>query len=92
MKSTIFHLEAYISGHVQGVGFRYTTYQIAKGFDVTGQVKNLDDGRVWLEVEGDEGEAKAFLDAIKEHMRHYIKDVEVITTGQVKRRSGFIIS
>ena len=33
-------------GHVQGVGFRYTVKTIARGFDVSGTVRNLPDGRV----------------------------------------------
>ena len=39
-------------GRVQGVGFRYTVRSLAVGFDVTGFVRNLPDGRVHLVVEG----------------------------------------
>ena len=35
-------------GRVQGVGFRYTTHRIARGFPVTGFVRNLTDGTVEL--------------------------------------------
>ena len=38
------------SGRVQGVGFRYTSNQIAWRFDVTGWVKNLPDGSVQMVV------------------------------------------
>ena len=31
----------FYSGRVQGVGFRYSTKQIAMGFEVTGTVRNL---------------------------------------------------
>ena len=37
-------------GHVQGVGFRFATKNIARGFDVVGTVRNLPDGRVELEA------------------------------------------
>jgi acylphosphatase len=57
-------LQVFYEGHVQGVGFRYTVKQIAKGFDVMGWVKNLRDGRVELQASGEEAEVRAFLDAI----------------------------
>ena len=40
-------------GRVQGVGFRYTCKDLAKGFDVVGTVKNLPEGTVELEVMGE---------------------------------------
>ena len=57
-------LQVFFEGHVQGVGFRWTVRHIAKGFDVTGWVRNLIDGRVEMQVSGEEAEARAFLDAI----------------------------
>ena len=48
-------------GRVQGVGFRYTTRQIAQGFAVAGYVQNLTDGQVKLVVEGDAAEIDRFL-------------------------------
>ena len=44
----------YVSGRVQGVGFRYRAYHIAKKFGLTGYAINLDDGRVEMEVQGEE--------------------------------------
>jgi acylphosphatase len=52
------------SGLVQGVGFRYTAKTVAAGFEVTGAVRNLPDGRVKLIAEGDRAELEAFRDAI----------------------------
>jgi acylphosphatase len=51
-------------GHVQGVGFRYIVKSLATGYEVVGSVKNLIDGRVELEVQGDAGEVDEFLKAI----------------------------
>jgi len=60
------------SGRVQGVGFRYTTYHLAAGFDVTGYVKNLPDGRVECVVEGDAAHVDAFLGALADRMAGFI--------------------
>ena len=59
-------LHVFYSGHVQGVGFRYTVKSVAAGFDVLGTVRNLPDGRVELVVEGEVPELKAFQQAIRE--------------------------
>ena len=57
-------LQVFFEGHVQGVGFRWTIRHVAKGFDLTGWVRNLIDGRVEMQVSGEEAEVRAFLDAI----------------------------
>ena len=53
-----------------GVGFRFTVRHIAKGFDVTGWVRNLPDGRVELQVSGGEDEVRSFLDQIAQSELH----------------------
>ncbi len=52
------------SGRVQGVGFRYAVRTLAAGYEVTGAVRNLADGRVELTAEGQKKELEAFRDAI----------------------------
>ena len=42
----------FFSGRVQGVGFRYTAKTVATGFEITGTIRNLPDGRVELVAEG----------------------------------------
>lgn len=63
-------LQVFYEGHVQGVGFRFTVRQIAKGFDLTGWVRNLPDGRVEVQVTGHEGEVRGFLDQIAQGELH----------------------
>ena len=62
------------SGHVQGVGFRYTATSIARGHDVTGYVRNLPDGRVELVAEGDLQASDAFLSEVSERLGDHIRD------------------
>ena len=65
------------SGHVQGVGFRYTVKSLTPGFEVTGAVRNLPDGRVELIAEGTREELDAFRQAIRESgLRRHIQREE----------------
>ncbi|MFV0416877.1 MAG: acylphosphatase [Chthoniobacterales bacterium] len=53
-------------GRVQGVGFRYTVRRIASGFEISGTIQNLSDGRVELIASGEKNELSEFLTAIRE--------------------------
>jgi acylphosphatase len=64
------------SGRVQGVGFRFTAERLANQLGVGGWVRNLDDGRVELVVEGEPAEIDALLEAITQVMRGKIHAVE----------------
>jgi acylphosphatase len=73
------------SGHVQGVGFRYTTRGLADGFDVAGYVRNLPTGDVELVAEGPEDQVQGFLAAVAQRMAGYIERTtaqDVPPTGQ----------
>ena len=66
------------SGRVQGIGFRYTAREVACGYEVTGFVQNLSDGRVEIAAEGEQEEVVAFLDAIKaSQLGSHIRQVDV---------------
>jgi len=49
----------FISGEVQGVGYRYFTQRSSAKHQVRGYVKNLDDGRVEVLAEGDAAAVEA---------------------------------
>ncbi|MGB4589119.1 MAG: acylphosphatase [Clostridiaceae bacterium] len=51
-------------GRVQGVGFRYYTYTVARELGLTGSVKNLMNGNVEVEIQGDDPKITLFLKAI----------------------------
>ena len=59
-------LHVIYSGRVQGVGFRYAVKSVAPGFEVTGMVRNLADGRVELIAEGRKEELEAFQQAVRD--------------------------
>lgn len=85
------YLVAHFSGHVQGVGFRYAASQVAKGFEVTGYVKNLLDGRVELEAEGSLPECRAFLAAVQDELDSFIRQTEASEGRRARRHTRFQI-
>lgn len=80
-------------GRVQGVGFRYTAKDIARGFDVIGSVKNLPDGTVELQAMGEEDELNDFLREITEEsaVSHHITNVRREWIAPLQNVSGFTI-
>ncbi len=59
------HVKIIVSGRVQGVGFRYQTYQEAINYGIHGFVKNQLDGTVLIEAEGDETNIDMFIEWCK---------------------------
>jgi len=57
--------KVWVSGKVQGVGFRFFVYKLASKFGLNGIVKNLYDGQVYIEVEGEKEIIQAFLKELK---------------------------
>jgi acylphosphatase len=80
-------------GRVQGVGFRYTVKDLARGFEVSGWVKNLADGTVELQVMGDPSEVDAFIKEIAEesNVAHHIKNRTSENIPLLENCSGFWI-
>lgn len=54
-----------VFGRVQGVGFRYATKMVADKVGVTGLVRNLLDGTVYIEARGTDREVSDFIQAVK---------------------------
>ncbi|MFT4546122.1 MAG: acylphosphatase [Verrucomicrobiales bacterium] len=86
---------AIFAGRVQGVGFRFSTKQIAKGFDVIGWVKNLSNGKVEVQVKGEAEEVDEFFLEIREgsslaqHVQEFEEDE--IPLEQLDDVTGFTI-
>lgn len=58
-------VQAQVSGHVQGVGFRYYTAHVAEGLGIVGTVRNTHDGGIEAIAEGGEDTLHQFLVALK---------------------------
>ena len=86
-------LTAFFSGHVQGVGFRFTVLDLAANFpDVTGNVRNLRDGRVEISAEGPRVSLDSFLEAVRQRMRPCISQTEVSREPATGEFTGFDIA
>ncbi len=79
------------SGTVQGVGFRYTARALAEKYSLTGWAANLVDGRVELEIEGDEADIKKFLDDLRTGFKSYISGVGKEEIASLSKETGFYI-
>jgi len=91
MNSGKYRLQVWYAGRVQGVGFRYKTVQVASGYDVSGYVENLDDGRVRLVAVGSKEEVRAFADKLADIMRDFIRSYDEREDLTEEKYSGFQI-
>lgn len=80
------------SGRVQGVGFRHIAKTSAAGFEITGTVRNLPDGRVELAAEGLRDELDAFRAALHDAgLAGFIRDEQVSWAEPENKFRGFEI-
>lgn len=82
----------FISGEVQGVGFRYFTQRSSARHQVRGYVRNLDDGRVEVHAEGDDKAVEEFrLDLAAGPAYSRVDGVEEIVIEPTRRYPTFRI-
>jgi acylphosphatase len=55
-----------VSGRVQGVGFRWFVREAARRHRLPGWVRNRPDGGVEIEIAGEDGVYKEFLETVRE--------------------------
>lgn len=80
-----------VSGHVQGVGFRWFAQEAARREGMSGSVRNLPDGRVEAIVEGDEESIGRFEMALRRGpSRARVTNVEIDDVPPTGR-SGFSV-
>ncbi len=85
--------QVFYEGRVQAVGFRITCKMIARGYEVVGWVRNLEDGRVELQCSGETEEVEGFLEAIAEsQLKSHIRSVTALPIPPLIGARGFEIA
>ncbi len=78
-------------GHVQGVGFRDTTLEIADSLAVSGYVQNLPDGRVKLVAEGISEELNQLERSVLQRLGNRIRETQQEVRPATQQFSQFEI-
>lgn len=79
------------SGIVQNVGFRLEMYCLAERLQVSGWVRNLEDGRVEAEIQGEEAKVDFLCDYMQKLKRASVKDVKKIDIPIKEEENDFLI-
>ena len=83
----------HVTGHVQGVGFRWSTANEARTLDIKGFVRNLSDGSVYIEAEGTLIQLTTFVEWCKRGPSFgYVDSVKVDTVPPVNYSDFRILS
>jgi acylphosphatase len=81
-----------IEGRVQGMNFRYNTQQQATKLGLVGFVRNLSDGRIEIEVQGDEDKVEQMLAWCQQEPHgKYIKSILFRRDEPVERYTEFVV-
>lgn len=82
-----------ISGIVQGVNFRYSTYREALSVGVKGYVKNTSDGKVEAQFQGSENQVNQMIDYVRTGPPSaVVEDVAIEWLEEDEGLVGFVIS
>ncbi len=80
-------LHAFVSGRVQGVGYRSFVTRVARSLGLTGWCRNLEDGRVEVVAEGPREKLKELLSRMEEGP--YLARVDGIEKKWLPARNEF---
>jgi acylphosphatase len=79
-----------VYGLVQGVFFRYTTRKVARKLGLTGIVKNMPDGSVYIEAEGKDEDLSELLKFAKRGPKYAeVSNIEYEYTEPQNKYKGF---
>lgn len=79
-------------GRVQWVGFRYKSYLLANELGLTGDVNNLYDGDVELNIQGDREKIDLFLEKLAKDRFIRIDDIEIKEKELINNEEKFKLS
>lgn len=79
------------SGRVQGVGFRASVLDIATGSGVTGWVRNQEDGKVCMQVQGDSEQIDGVLSRVRARFKGMITGEDRYSVAVIDGETGFSI-
>lgn len=83
------HLNINISGKVQGVFFRATSKAVADQLGVKGTARNLPDGSVFIEAEGDDFSLDLFLEFCHKGSDRAVVENVSIVEAELKNYANF---
>lgn len=81
-----------LSGQVQHVGLRYSALYLSRGYGLTGWVKNLPDGRVEMEVQGDTANVRRFYLRLKDRPPIRMDHADITVVPLVSGERTFSVS
>jgi acylphosphatase len=85
-------LSIVVQGRVQGVGFRYFVRDVAQRMNLSGWVRNLFDGGVEMEAQGDPQKLELFKSEIQEGPPlAFVKDIRVLEIPVEENEKMFLI-
>ena len=86
-------VHGYVSGRVQGVGFRYFVRRHALALQLAGYVRNLRDGRVEFFIQGEAGDVLRLLEQVHVGPTHArVVDLQFEDVAQNPDLTDFIAS
>ncbi len=80
------------TGHVQGVGFRFTAHRMASRYHLTGFVRNLSDGSVEMLAQGPAEDIEECLRDIRESFKGYVEETTIDEVPADPKHTDFRIT
>ena len=85
-------IKGFVSGRVQGVGFRYFVMRHAKAENICGYVRNLDDGRVEFFLQGTADSVSKVVGQIRLGPDYaQVSDLQFVDCDAIPELDGFVV-